>query len=146
MMHGDISAVFCANCLVGPKFEELSSSQFSIIQSEKKQSIHFSQACNLLIYNVIILIPGIFVALALRFDVSRGIKNRYFNSAFLGYTAGMTVTIVVMNWFQAAQVCSITFLVILLLVMPVIYKMLIYVSFLVFFFICSLLCYTSFLV
>ena len=30
--------------------------------------------------------PGIFVALALRFDVSRGIKNRYFNSAFLRYT------------------------------------------------------------
>jgi minor histocompatibility antigen H13 len=50
-----------------------------------------------------IVIPGIFVALALRFDVSRGIKNRYFNSAFLGYTAGLTVTIVVMNWFQAAQ-------------------------------------------
>uniref|UniRef100_A0A453GNM9 Minor histocompatibility antigen H13 n=2 Tax=Aegilops tauschii TaxID=37682 RepID=A0A453GNM9_AEGTS len=50
-----------------------------------------------------IVIPGIFVALALRFDVSRNIKNRYFNSAFLGYTAGMTVTIVVMNWFQAAQ-------------------------------------------
>ncbi|EMS68855.1 Minor histocompatibility antigen H13 [Triticum urartu] len=50
-----------------------------------------------------IVIPGIFVALALRFDVSRNIKNRYFNSAFLGYTAGMIVTIVVMNWFQAAQ-------------------------------------------
>ncbi|CAD6206512.1 unnamed protein product [Miscanthus lutarioriparius] len=50
-----------------------------------------------------IVIPGIFVALALRFDVSRGIKNRYFNSAFLGYAVGMTVTIIVMNWFQAAQ-------------------------------------------
>ncbi|KAL6903792.1 hypothetical protein ACP4OV_004605 [Aristida adscensionis] len=50
-----------------------------------------------------IVIPGIFVALALRFDVSRGIKNCYFNSAFLGYTVGLTVTIVVMNWFQAAQ-------------------------------------------
>uniref|UniRef100_A0ACD5V781 Uncharacterized protein n=1 Tax=Avena sativa TaxID=4498 RepID=A0ACD5V781_AVESA len=50
-----------------------------------------------------IVIPGIFVALALRFDVSRGIKKRYFNSAFLGYFAGMTATIVVMNWFQAAQ-------------------------------------------
>ncbi|XBI43765.1 hypothetical protein VPH35_108496 [Triticum aestivum] len=51
-----------------------------------------------------IVIPGIFVALALRFDVSRGIKSRgYFNSAFLGYTAGLTVTIVVMNWFRAAQ-------------------------------------------
>ena len=52
--------------------------------------------------------PGIFVALALRFDVSRGIKNRYFNSAFLGYTVGLTVTIIVMNWFQAAQVSSVT--------------------------------------
>jgi len=54
------------------------------------------------------LLPGIFVALALRFDVSRGIKNRYFNSAFLGYAVGMTVTIIVMNWFQAAQVSSVT--------------------------------------
>ncbi|KAL5208146.1 hypothetical protein ABZP36_032581 [Zizania latifolia] len=50
-----------------------------------------------------IVIPGIFVALALRFDVSRGIKNCYFNSAFLGYMVGLTVTIIVMNWFQAAQ-------------------------------------------
>jgi len=54
------------------------------------------------------LLPGIFVALALRFDVSRGIKNRYFNGAFLGYAVGMTVTIIVMNWFQAAQVSSVT--------------------------------------
>ncbi|BBN16394.1 minor histocompatibility antigen H13 [Marchantia polymorpha subsp. ruderalis] len=50
-----------------------------------------------------IVIPGIFVALALRFDVSRGKGNRYFNSAFAGYTAGLVVTILVMNWFQAAQ-------------------------------------------
>jgi minor histocompatibility antigen H13 len=47
---------------------------------------------------------GIFVALALRFDVSRGNENRYFRSAFLGYTVGLILTIVVMNWFQAAQV------------------------------------------
>jgi len=47
---------------------------------------------------------GIFVALALRFDVSRGKQNRYFNSAFFGYTLGLVLTIVVMNWFQAAQV------------------------------------------
>ncbi|KAJ6819385.1 signal peptide peptidase 1-like isoform X1 [Iris pallida] len=45
----------------------------------------------------------IFVALALRFDVSRDKQNRYFNSAFFGYTLGLVVTIVVMNWFQAAQ-------------------------------------------
>lgn len=47
---------------------------------------------------------GIFVALALRFDVSRGKENQYFKSAFLGYTVGLVLTIVVMNWFQAAQV------------------------------------------
>ncbi|XP_068650289.1 signal peptide peptidase 1-like [Aristolochia californica] len=50
-----------------------------------------------------IVIPGIFVGLALRFDVSRGKDNRYFNSAFFGYTFGLALTIVVMNWFQAAQ-------------------------------------------
>ncbi|CAL0327286.1 unnamed protein product [Lupinus luteus] len=50
-----------------------------------------------------IVIPGIFVALALRFDVSRGKKAQYFKSAFLGYTVGLVLTIVVMNWFKAAQ-------------------------------------------
>lgn len=50
-----------------------------------------------------IVIPGIFVALALRFDVSRGKESQYFKSAFIGYTAGLVLTIVVMNWFQAAQ-------------------------------------------
>ncbi|KAF8398254.1 hypothetical protein HHK36_017181 [Tetracentron sinense] len=50
-----------------------------------------------------IVIPGIFVALALRFDVSRGKENRYFRSAFFGYTFGVVLTIIVMNWFQAAQ-------------------------------------------
>ncbi|CAI8605743.1 unnamed protein product [Vicia faba] len=50
-----------------------------------------------------IVIPGIFVALALRFDVSRGKQPQYFKSAFLGYTFGLVLTIVVMNWFQAAQ-------------------------------------------
>ncbi|GFQ07194.1 signal peptide peptidase [Phtheirospermum japonicum] len=50
-----------------------------------------------------IVIPGIFVALALRFDVSRGTKSQYFNSAFVGYTVGVVLTIIVMNWFQAAQ-------------------------------------------
>lgn len=44
------------------------------------------------------------MALALRFDVSRGKEGQYFKSAFLGYTAGVVLTIVVMNWFQAAQV------------------------------------------
>ncbi|KAF7153486.1 hypothetical protein RHSIM_Rhsim01G0194700 [Rhododendron simsii] len=50
-----------------------------------------------------IVIPGIFVALALRFDVSKGKESQYFNSAFLGYTFGLVLTIIVMNWFQAAQ-------------------------------------------
>ncbi|XP_027768953.1 signal peptide peptidase-like isoform X2 [Solanum pennellii] len=50
-----------------------------------------------------IVIPGIFVALALRFDVSRGKEPQYFKSAFLGYTFGLALTIFVMNWFQAAQ-------------------------------------------
>ncbi|KNA22595.1 hypothetical protein SOVF_030870 [Spinacia oleracea] len=50
-----------------------------------------------------IVIPGIFVALALRFDVSRGKESQYFKSAFIGYAAGVVLTIVVMNWFQAAQ-------------------------------------------
>ncbi|XP_022756163.1 signal peptide peptidase-like isoform X1 [Durio zibethinus] len=50
-----------------------------------------------------IVIPGIFVALALRFDVSRGKESQYFKSAFLGYIVGLVLTIVVMNWFQAAQ-------------------------------------------
>ena len=50
-----------------------------------------------------IVIPGIFVALALRFDVSRGKQPQYFKSAFLGYTVGIALTIFVMNWFQAAQ-------------------------------------------
>ncbi|KAL9234810.1 hypothetical protein vseg_009636 [Gypsophila vaccaria] len=50
-----------------------------------------------------IVIPGIFVALALRFDVSRGKESQYFKSAFFGYALGMILTIFVMNWFQAAQ-------------------------------------------
>lgn len=50
-----------------------------------------------------IVIPGIFVALALRYDVSRGKGSCYFKSAFAGYVAGLGVTIVIMNWFQAAQ-------------------------------------------
>jgi minor histocompatibility antigen H13 len=46
---------------------------------------------------------GIFVALALRFDLSRGHKKTYFYSAFAGYFAGLLVTILIMNWFQTAQ-------------------------------------------
>lgn len=58
----------------------------------------------LLILRTLVFPIGIFVALALRFDVSRGKQPQYFKSAFLGYTAGLALTIIVMNWFQAAQV------------------------------------------
>ncbi|GBG85107.1 hypothetical protein CBR_g39566 [Chara braunii] len=50
-----------------------------------------------------IVIPGIFVALALRYDESQKTGKRYFKSAFIGYTVGLITTIIVMNWFQAAQ-------------------------------------------
>jgi hypothetical protein len=36
--------------------------------------------------------------------MQRGRDKTYFTSAFAGYTAGLLVTILVMNWFQAAQV------------------------------------------
>ncbi|KAL4299616.1 hypothetical protein AHAS_Ahas17G0118700 [Arachis hypogaea] len=62
-----------------------------------------------------IVIPGIFLALALRFDVSRGKQPQYFKSLFLGYTIGLALTIFVMNWFQAAQVTGSEYLFLLLL-------------------------------
>ncbi|XP_078169654.1 signal peptide peptidase 1-like [Carex rostrata] len=49
-----------------------------------------------------IIIHGIFAALVLRFGVSRGKENRYFRSAFLGYTGGLILTNFGMNWLQAA--------------------------------------------
>ncbi|PSC74237.1 Signal peptide peptidase 2 isoform A [Micractinium conductrix] len=48
-----------------------------------------------------IVIPGIFVAIVLRYDVAHG--SRYFRSAFAGYVGGLAATIVVMNVFKAAQ-------------------------------------------
>jgi minor histocompatibility antigen H13 len=50
-------------------------------------------------------IPGIFVALLLRFDRSPGRAGKagYFVPAFAGYVAGLVTTIAVMNAFQAAQ-------------------------------------------
>ena len=50
-----------------------------------------------------IVIPGIFVALILRYDVQHGLKSKYFSSAFGGYVLGLATTIFVMNYFQAAQ-------------------------------------------
>ncbi|KAL3134989.1 hypothetical protein ABBQ32_007943 [Trebouxia sp. C0010 RCD-2024] len=48
-----------------------------------------------------IVIPGIFVALVLRYDVLHNAK--YFRSAYSGYVIGLGTTIVVMNVFEAAQ-------------------------------------------
>ena len=65
----------------------------------------FKSFFNKLTHGFVFIFPlGIFVALALRFDVSRGKHSQYFRSAFLGYSVGLVLTIVVMNWFQAAQV------------------------------------------
>lgn len=50
-----------------------------------------------------IVIPGIFVALVLRYDVSRNFKTSYFQSAFGGYVLGLTTTILVMNYFQVRE-------------------------------------------
>jgi len=55
-----------------------------------------------------IVIPGIFVALMLRFDARRAkgrkdFKKPYFTFTFLGYFLGMLTTIAVMHFFQAAQ-------------------------------------------
>jgi hypothetical protein len=49
-------------------------------------------------------VSGTFVALALRIAVTRVSKNCFFNCAFLLYIVGSTVIIIIMNWFQAAQV------------------------------------------
>lgn len=51
-----------------------------------------------------IVIPGIFVAIILRYDIihNNG-RPKFFLSTFLGYIVGLGTTIVVMNVFQAAQ-------------------------------------------
>jgi len=60
-----------------------------------------------------IVIPGIFIALLLRFDLSRarklkiktkqGFPKPYFTFTYVGYIVGMITTIGVMHFFQAAQ-------------------------------------------
>jgi len=55
-----------------------------------------------------IVIPGIFIALMLRFDAQRargrrGFKKPYFTFTFSAYILGMITTIAVMHIFQAAQ-------------------------------------------
>jgi len=56
-----------------------------------------------------IVIPGIFIALLLRYDLHRYQRDRaqpdtyYFKSTLLAYTIGLITTIFVMHTFQAAQ-------------------------------------------
>lgn len=57
-----------------------------------------------------IVIPGIFIALMLRFDAERskklGLKNvqkTYFHACFIGYIIGLATTILVLHIFKAGQ-------------------------------------------
>jgi len=56
-----------------------------------------------------IVIPGIFIALLLRFDAKhsqkakKAFKKTYFSITFLAYVLGLATTIFVMHTFQAAQ-------------------------------------------
>ncbi|XP_031549797.1 minor histocompatibility antigen H13-like isoform X2 [Actinia tenebrosa] len=51
-----------------------------------------------------IVIPGIFIALLLRFDHRKGSKNViYFYATFIAYFVGLVTTVLVMHKFKAAQ-------------------------------------------
>lgn len=50
-----------------------------------------------------IVIPGLFVALILRYDAERKFKTNYFQTVFWGYVLGVGTTIFVMIYFKAAQ-------------------------------------------
>eukprot|EP00794_Sanderia_malayensis_P004914 gene4914-5561_t len=52
-----------------------------------------------------IVIPGIFIALLLRYDCSKAdsSKKPYFYASFLAYFLGLVLTVVVMHFFKAAQ-------------------------------------------
>jgi len=51
-----------------------------------------------------IVIPGIFIALLLRFDASRGKASQpYFISNLIAYEVGLAITVGVMHFFDAAQ-------------------------------------------
>jgi len=57
-----------------------------------------------------IVVPGIFIALLLRYDAHRARRFRsiyfetpYFKTTFVGYALGLILTIFVMHTFQAAQ-------------------------------------------
>ena len=64
-----------------------------------------------------IVIPGMFIALLLRFDLHQNQKKNissnsapYFRTCFLFYIIGLATTIFVMHTFKAAQVCFYFFL------------------------------------
>mmetsp|Transcript_45195 Transcript_45195/g.112364 ORF Transcript_45195/g.112364 Transcript_45195/m.112364 type:complete len:354 (+) Transcript_45195:31-1092(+) len=51
-----------------------------------------------------IVIPGIFVAMMLRFDAKQGLVNTpYFHANMVGYVLGLALTVAVMHVFDAAQ-------------------------------------------
>jgi len=50
-----------------------------------------------------IVIPGIFVALTMRYDVQQGKDTSVFNWTIAGYVLGLAMTVFVMHVFQAAQ-------------------------------------------
>lgn len=55
-----------------------------------------------------VVIPGIFVALALRYDVyqeqtGRGLRRVMFWASLVGYSLGLFTTMVVLHVFKAAQ-------------------------------------------
>jgi len=55
-----------------------------------------------------IVIPGVFIALLLRFDVKRSANKRtlskiYFHTCYIFYILGLVTTVAVMHVFQAAQ-------------------------------------------
>ena len=52
-----------------------------------------------------IVIPGIFVALMLRYDVKNGFRTKYFQSCFGGYVLGLSATLFVMIYFNVSTRC-----------------------------------------
>jgi minor histocompatibility antigen H13 len=57
-----------------------------------------------------IVIPGIFIALLLRFDMTtKGKSKFYFYASFLAYILGLGTTIFVMHVFKHAQVKKLKF-------------------------------------
>lgn len=55
-----------------------------------------------------VVIPGIFVALALRYDIhqeqkGKGPRRVFFWASLMGYTLGLVTTMAVMHVFRAAQ-------------------------------------------